>query len=68
MTTLIKYLIQGNLPHKTSQYEKGASHSYILLGYPMQSQDRKHAKFSGVFIYQDLKQLKILIMQLPLLF
>ena len=48
--------------------EKGASHSYILLGYPMQSQDRKHTKFSGVFIYQDLKQLKILIMQLPLLF
>mgnify|MGYP002714018521 FL=1 len=38
--------------------EKGASHSYILLGYPMQSQDRKHAKFSGVFIYQDLKTIE----------
>lgn len=38
--------------------EKGTSHSYILLGYPMQSQDRKHAKFSGVFIYQDLKTIE----------
>ncbi|WP_316245090.1 ATP-binding protein [Staphylococcus hominis] len=38
--------------------EKRASHSYILLGYPMQSQDRKHAKFSGVFIYQDLKTIE----------
>ena len=24
----------------------------------MQSQDRKHAKFSGVFIYQDLKTIE----------
>lgn len=38
--------------------EKETSHSYILLGYPMQSQDRKHAKFSGVFIYQDLKTIE----------
>ena len=38
--------------------EKGASYSYILLGYPMQSQDRKHTKFSGVFIYQDLKTIE----------
>ena len=68
MTTLIKYLIQEICHTKRHNSEKGASHSYILLGYPMQSQDRKHAKFSGVFIYQDLKQLKILIMQLPLLF
>ena len=68
MTTLIKYLIQEICHTNVTISEKGASHSYILLGYPMQSQDRKHAKFSGVFIYQDLKQLKILIMQLPLLF
>ena len=69
MTTLIKVFDTGkSATQNVTISEKGASHSYILLGYPMQSQDRKHAKFSGVFIYQDLKQLKILIMQLPLLF
>ena len=68
MTTLIKYLIQGNLPQNVTIVKKEHPILIFFLGYPMQSQDRKHAKFSGVFIYQDLKQLKILIMQLPLLF
>ena len=58
MTTLIKYLIQKSATQNVTISEKGASHSYILLGYPMQSQDRKHAKFSGVFIYQDLKTIE----------
>ena len=68
MTTLIKYLIQEICHTKRHNMKKEHPILIFFLGYPMQSQDRKHAKFSGVFIYQDLKQLKILIMQLPLLF
>lgn len=37
---------------------KGNSRSYILLGYPMQPQDHSNSKYSGVFIYQDLKTIE----------
>lgn len=36
----------------------GNSHSYILLGYPMQAQDNAKSKYSAVFIYQDLKSIE----------
>ena len=38
--------------------DKGNSRSYILLGYPMQPQDHSNSKYSGVFIYQDLKSIE----------
>ncbi|MGA4513647.1 two-component system, OmpR family, sensor histidine kinase ResE [Staphylococcus caledonicus] len=38
--------------------ENGNSHSYILLGYPMQAQDNANSKYSAVFIFQDLKSIE----------
>ncbi|PNZ67249.1 HAMP domain-containing protein [Staphylococcus croceilyticus] len=38
--------------------DNGNSRSYILLGYPMQPQDHSKSKYSGVFIYQDLKSIE----------
>nr|WP_279390516.1 MULTISPECIES: ATP-binding protein [unclassified Staphylococcus] len=38
--------------------DNGNSRSYILLGYPMQSQSHSNSKYSGVFIYQDLKSIE----------
>ncbi|MEQ6062865.1 ATP-binding protein [Staphylococcus saccharolyticus] len=34
------------------------SQSYILLGYPMKAQKDSHSKYSGVFIFKDLKSIE----------
>ena len=38
--------------------EKGSSQTYILLGYPTKAQKNSHSKYSGVFIYKDLKSIE----------
>ncbi|HDI0262103.1 two-component system sensor histidine kinase SrrB [Staphylococcus aureus] len=38
--------------------EKGSSQTYILLGYPTKVQKNSHSKYSGVFIYKDLKSIE----------
>lgn len=38
--------------------DKGNTQSYILLGYPMKPQGDAHSKYSGVFIYKDLKSIE----------
>lgn len=49
----------------------GNQRTYVLIGYPtkaISSADNHTNKFSGVFIYQDLKRLKTQTMSLPLSF
>ena len=38
--------------------EKGKSHPYILVGYPMKAQDGSDSNYSGVFIFKDLKSIE----------
>ena len=38
--------------------EKGNSHPYILVGYPMKAEPGSHSEYSGVFIFKDLKSIE----------
>lgn len=46
-----------SVTHHVTVNENGSSRTYLLLGYPTQSTTPDQSKYSGVFIYKDLKSI-----------